>query len=465
MIWIGKTLDDKMTSIMLPQDWQQIDARHHMAPFTDYATLRKNGARVITQADGHYITDSDGHRILDAMAGLWCVNVGYGRKQLVDAASQQMAVLPYYNNFFKTTNQPVAALSERLVGLTPDGLNNVFYANSGSEANDTIIRMVRHYWTLEGQPEKRVIVGREYGYHGSTILSASMGGMVGMHQQAANESGFAHIKPPYGFLHQGNLSEVDFATTAASWLEDKIVEIGADKVAAFVAEPIQGAGGVIIPPAGYLNKVEAICRRYDILFIVDEVITGFGRTGHWFASDYYGLNPDMMTLAKGLTSGYVPMSAVMVGDRVADKLIADGGEFYHGFTYSGHPVAAAVAMANLQIIQDEKLIEKVRDNTGPYLTAALAPLADHPLVGEVRSFGMLAAVELVKDKAGPVLFDPVGHVGVICRDHAIAGGMMMRAVRDGMIMSPPLTFGQEDIDEAVRIAGMALDKTAENLRI
>ena len=456
-------MDDNMTPITWTRDWQQIDALYHMAPFTDYATLRKNGARVITKADGHYITDSDGNRILDAMAGLWCVNVGYGRQQLVDAASQQMSLLPYYNNFFKTTNQPIAALSERLVALTPEGLNNVFYANSGSEANDTIIRMVRHFWALQGQPKKRVIIGREYGYHGSTILSASMGGMVGMHEQAANESGFVHIKPPYGFLHQGNLSEADFATTAASWLEDKIVEIGADKVAAFVAEPIQGAGGVIIPPAGHLNKVEAICRAHDILFMVDEVITGFGRTGHWFASEYYDLRPDMMTLAKGLTSGYVPMSAVMVGDRVADRLITDGGEFYHGFTYSGHPVAAAVALANLQIIEDEKLIERVRDDTGLYLAEALAPLADHMLVGEVRSFGMLAAIELVKDKVGPVLFDPVGDVGVICRDHAIAGGMMMRAVRDGMIMSPPLTFGRADIDEAVRIATMALDKTAADL--
>jgi putrescine aminotransferase len=453
-------MDRKMTSITRSNDWQQIDARHHLAPFTDYASLRKNGARVITHADGHYITDSDGNQILDAMAGLWCVNVGYGRKQLVDAASQQLATLPYYNNFFKTTNQPVAALSKRLANLTPDGLNNVFYANSGSEANDTIIRMVRHFWTLQGQPDKRMIIGREYGYHGSTILSASMGGMVGMHQQAANEPGFVHIKPPYGFLHQGNMSEADFAITAASWLEDKIIEIGADKVAAFIAEPIQGAGGVIIPPAGYLNKVEAICQAHDILFIVDEVITGFGRTGHWFASDYYGLKPDMMTLAKGLTSGYLPMSAVMVGDRVANKLITDGGEFYHGFTYSGHPVAAAVALANLQIIEDEKLIEKVRDDTGPFLAQSLAMLADHPLVGEVRSFGMLAAIELVKDKAGPILFDPVGDVGAICRDHAIAEGMMMRAVRDGMIMSPPLTFGRDDIDKAVGIAKIALDKTA-----
>lgn len=454
-----------MTSVPFSSTWQHIDACHHLAPFTDYANIRKTGARVIERADGHYITDSDGHKILDAMAGLWCVNVGYGRQALVEAAAKQMTKLPYYNNFFKTTNQPIAELSERLATLTPNGLNNVFYANSGSEANDTIIRMVRHFWALQNKPNKRVIIGREYGYHGSTILSASMGGMVGMHQQAADEPGFSHIKPPYGFLYQGNLSEDDFATAAASWLDEKIIEIGAHNVAAFIAEPIQGAGGVIIPPAGYMKKVEAICRSHDILFIADEVITGFGRTGHWFASDYYGLEPDMMTLAKGLTSGYVPMSAVMVGDRVANRLIDDGGEFCHGFTYSGHPVAAAVALANLKIIEDEKLVDRVRDDTGPYLSDALGPLADHPLVGEVRSFGMLAAIELVKEKAGPVLFEPIGEVGVMCRDHAIADGMMMRAVRDGMILSPPLTFGRDDIDQAIKIAIRALDQTALDLNI
>ena len=460
-----QNVEHAMTSLDQTLNWQEMDARHHLAPFTDYASIRKDGARVITHADGHYITDIDGHQILDAMAGLWCVNVGYGRQELVDAASQQMAKLPYYNNFFKTTNQPISELSQRLVSLTPAGLNNVFYANSGSEANDTIIRMVRHFWALQGQPEKRVIIGREYGYHGSTILSASMGGMKAMHGQAAQEPGFVHIKPPYGMLYQGNLSEDDFATKAASWLEEKIIEMGAHKVASFIAEPIQGAGGVIIPPAGYLNKVEAICRAHDILFIVDEVITGFGRTGYWFASDYYGLSPDMMTLAKGLTSGYMPMSAVMVGDRVADSLITDGGEFYHGFTYSGHPVSAAVALANLSIIEDENLVEKIRTDTGPYLAHALAALADHPLVGEVRSFGMLAAIELVQDKAGPVLFEPVGDVGEMCRDHAISEGLMMRAVRDSMIMSPPLTFDHQDIDRAVSIAKISLDKTAADLKI
>ena len=428
------TFDEKTTS-----DWQALDSAHHMAPFTDYGEIRQHGARIITHAEGHHIFDTDGNRILDGMAGLWCVNVGYGRRELVEAATAQMSALPYYNNFFKTSNQPVVALSKKLADLTPDGLNNVFYANSGSEANDTIIRMVRHFWALEGKPEKRIIIGRTYGYHGSTIMSASMGGMAYMHGQAANEPDFEHIRPPYGFLYQGNQDEAEFAANAASWLEDKIAEVGADKVAAFVAEPVQGAGGVIVPPEGYFNHIQEICRRHDILFIADEVITGFGRTGQWFASQTMGLSPDMMTLAKGLTSGYLPMSAVMVGDRVAKKLIADGGEFYHGFTYSGHPVAAAVALANLELIEREDMIRTVREDTGPYLAEALAPLAEHRIVGEVRTFGMLAAIELVQSKDGPVMFEDTGAVGSICRDHAIQRGLMMRAGRDAMILSPPLS--------------------------
>ena len=444
-------------------EWQTLDSAHHMAPFTDYGDLRQKGARIITHAEGHYIYDSDGNRILDGMAGLWCVNVGYGRPELVEAAATQMTKLPYYNNFFRTSNQPVAELSAKLAEITPDGLSNVFYANSGSEANDTIIRMVRHYWALEGKPEKRVIISRDFGYHGSTIMSASMGGMSGMHEQAANEPDFAHIRPPYGFLHQGNQDEVEFAANAASWLEDKIIEIGASNVAAFVAEPIQGAGGVIVPPAGYFKHIQEICRRHDILFVADEVITGFGRTGQWFASQTMELEPDMMALAKGLTSGYVPMSAVMVGDRVANKLVADGGEFYHGFTYSGHPVAAAVALANLELIECEDMITRVRKDTGPYLAEALAPLAEHRIVGEIRTFGVLAAIELVKSKDGPEMFEDTGATGVICRDHAINRGLMMRAVRDAMILSPALTYSRADIDETVRIAAQALDATADQL--
>lgn len=452
-----------MNEIRSTKDWQAIEAAHHMPPFSDYKSLHQQGTRMITHASGHYIHDTEGHKILDAMAGLWCVNVGYGREELVEAAANQMRQLPYYNAFFKTSHPAVSELSKRLASLAPDGLNHVFYANSGSEANDTIIRMVRHFWALEGKPEKRIIIGRDYGYHGSTILAASMGGMSGMHEQAAKEADFIHIKPPYGFLYQGNQSEEMFAATAAGWLEDAILAHGADKIAAFIAEPIQGAGGVIIPPQGYFEHIQEICRKHDILFIADEVITGFGRTGQWFASQTMNLSPDMMTLAKGLTSGYVPMSAVMVGDRVFNSLKEKGGEFYHGFTYSGHPVAAAVALANLEIIESEGLIDTVRNDTGPYLAKALAPLADHVMVGEVRTFGLLACIELVDDKNGPVLFTPTGAMAEVVRDHAIASGLMVRAVRDGMILSPPLTFTHDDIDEVVMKLRAALDKTAQEI--
>jgi len=440
-----------------------IDISHHLHPFTDYKSMKAEGTRIITHAEGHDIIDSNGNRILDAMAGLWCVNVGYGRQELIDAATEQLKKLPYYNTFFKTSNAPAAQLAERLAAISPAGLDHVFFANSGSEANDTIVRMIRHFWALEGRPDKQVIISRNYGYHGSTTIAASMGGMSGMHAQAARLPDFRHIKPPYGFLYQGNMDDATFAETAASWLEAEIQAVGSDKIAAFIAEPVQGAGGVIIPPHGYFDHIQAICRKHDILFVADEVITGYGRTGQWFASQTMGLEPDLMATAKGLTSGYMPMSAVLVGDRVATRLIEDGGEFYHGFTYSGHPVAAAVALANLDLIEREGLITRVREDTGPYLAEALRRLDDHPLVGETRSFGLLGAIELVEDKAEPRRFQNEGETGIICRDHAIRRGMMMRAVRDGMILSPPLTFTRADIDRVVEITRGALDDTLVSL--
>ena len=366
-------------------NYEDMLLNHHLPPFTNYKDLSNNGIRIISEASGNYIYDNSGNKILDAMAGLWCVNIGYGRTQLAEVAKEQMLKLPYYNSFFKTNNVEAAKLSKKLAQITPEGLNHSFFANSGSEANDTIIRMVRHYWSLEGQPNKRIIIGREYGYHGSTIMSASMGGMVDMHNQAANEKDFHHIPAPYAFKYKGNQSTDLFSETSASWLEEKILELGIENIAAFVAEPIQGAGGVIIPPKGYFEHIQRICKKYDILFIVDEVITGFGRTGSWFASDKMKLKPDMMTLAKGLTSGYIPMSAVMVGERVAKKFIKEGGEFNHGFTYSGHPVAAAVALENLNIIESEELIQKADQDIIPYLSSKIKVLDDHPLVGETRT--------------------------------------------------------------------------------
>ena len=445
--------------------WRESDSRHHLHPFTDTKALAaKGGSRIITSAEGVYLTDSEGNRLLDAMAGLWCVNVGYGRKELAEAAYKQMLELPYYNTFFQSATPPSIELAEKLAEITPAGLDHVFFASSGSEANDTIVRMVRHFWNLEGRPEKKTFVSRVFGYHGSTMASASLGGMAAMHGQADLPlPGFVHVTPPYWYDYGGDLSPEEFGRQAAQAVEDKILELGPETVAAFIGEPIQGAGGVIIPPETYWPEIQRICRQHDVLLIADEVISGFGRTGAWFASERYGIEPDLMTLAKGISSGYLPLSAVMVGERVSQTLIEEGGEFFHGFTYSGHPVACAVALENLRIIEEEGLVEKVRDETGPYLAERLQSVTDHPLVGEARSFGLVGAVELVKDKATRARFEEVGEVGSLCRDHCIANGLVMRAVRDTMMCSPPLTCEKKHIDEMVEKLRKALDLTAKDL--
>jgi len=445
-------------------NWQELDAAHHLHPFTDHKALHEGGVRVITGAQGVFLHDDSGHKILDGMAGLWCVSAGYGRRELVEAAAAQMAKLPYYNTFFKTTNQPATALAARLAGLAPAALNHAFFACSGSEAVDTALRMARVFWQTKGRPTKRIIIGREYGYHGSTTLGASAGGMVDMHRQAGDAPDFVHVLPPYWYGYGGQMSEAEFGIYAARQLEDKIRELGADNIAAFIGEPLQGAGGVIIPPATYWPEVNRICREHDILLIADEVICGFGRTGKMFGSDYFGIQPDMMTLAKAITSGYLPLSAVMVGDRVADVMINEAGEFYHGFTYSGHPVACAVALANLDIIEGESLVARA-DVMGESLRDKLrAALAGHPMVGEIRGVGLIGAIELTADKRVRRFFEKRGRVGQICRDLCIENGLIMRAVRDTMVFSPPLIIAEAEIDMLVERAARAIDQTFARVR-
>ena len=440
------------------------DLAHHLHPFTDYKALaEEGGGRVITHADGVYLWDADGRRYLDGMAGLWCVNVGYGRRELVAAAAQQMTELPFYNTFFKTTTPPAAELSRVLSDLTPGNFNHVFFANSGSEANDTILRMVRHFWHLEGKPERRVIISRRNAYHGSTTAALSLGGMDAMHRQGGIIPDIVHVAQPYWYGEGGDMDPDEFGIQAAGAIEEKILELGAERVAAFIGEPIQGAGGVIIPPKSYWPEVQRICKKYDVLLICDEVICGFGRTGNWFGLESFGIEADFLTLAKGLSSGYLPISAAMVGDRVARTFIDKGGEFFHGFTYSGHPAACAVALKNIEIIRREGLVERVRDETGPYLAKALKSLDDHPLVGETRSMGLIGAIELVEDKGRRQQFDPPGKVGTICRDHCIDNGVIMRAVRDIMVLSPPLIITPQQIDEMLALARKAIDLTAKDI--
>jgi putrescine aminotransferase len=446
-------------------EWQAADAAHFLHPFTDFQSLARKGSRVITKAHNIYLTDSDGHHILDAMSGLWCVNVGYGQEALVEAAARQMRELPFYNAFFQTATPPAIELAELLSQVTPPQFQHVFFSGSGSEGNDTIVRMVRRYWDLMGRPQRSVIISRHNAYHGSTMAGASLGGMSGMHAQGGLPiPGIVHIEQPYWYELGRSMSKDEFGLVAARWLEAKILEVGPENVAAFIGEPIQGAGGVIIPPATYWPEIQRICRKYDILLVADEVITGFGRTGQWFGCETMGFEPDLMTFAKGVTSGYVPLGGVMVGDRVAQVLIETGGEFNHGYTYSGHPVACAVALANIKLIQDLKLVEHVRDDVGPYLAEQYAALREHPLVGDAESCGLMAALILVKDKTLGTPFPAELELGMVCRGHCFREGVIMRAVGDRMIIAPPLVITRTQIDEMMALIRRCLDLTLADAR-
>jgi putrescine aminotransferase len=448
---------------------QELDSAHFLHPFTDFKDLAGRGARVITRADGIYIWDSEGQRLLDGMSGLWCVNAGYGRRELADAAHRQMLTLPFYNSFFQTTNVPAVDLATRLAGLAPSvggrSFQHVFYSSSGSESNDSNVRMVRRYWDLLGQPQRKVIISRHNAYHGSTMAGASLGGMGGMHAQGDLPiPNITHIEQPFYFdLGLPGESREAFGIRAAGWLEEKILAIGADKVAAFIGEPVQGAGGVIIPPDTYWPEVQRIVDKYGILLISDEVICAFGRLGHWFAYEKFGYRPDLITFAKAVTSGYIPLGGVLVGDRVARVLIERGGEFNHGYTYSGHPVACAVGLANLDLMAREDLPGRVRDDIGPYLARQFDLLLEHPLVGEAQTCGFVAGLSLVKDKATGQRFDPALGVGMRCRGHCFRRGLIMRAVGDRMIISPPLTMTHEQIDEMMALIRACLDATWSDL--
>jgi putrescine aminotransferase len=446
--------------------WQAADSAHFLHPFTDFQGLAKKGARIIRKADNIYLWDSDGHKILDAMSGLWCVNVGYGQQALVDAAAAQMKELPFYNAFFQTATTPAIALAEKLAEVSPPQFQHVFFSGSGSEGNDTVVRMVRRYWDVLGQPGKQVIISRHNAYHGSTMAGASLGGMRGMHAQGGLPiPHITHIDQPYWVEHgHPGESREAFGLRAASWLEAKILEIGADKVAAFIGEPVQGAGGVIIPPASYWPEIQRICDRHGILLVSDEVICGFGRTGQWFGCETMGFRPDLMTFAKGVTSGYVPLGGVMVGARIAKVLIEQGGEFEHGYTYSGHPVACAVALANIQVIQEQNLVGHVHDDVGPHLAQAFALLAEHPLVGDAETCGLMGALLLVKDKAKLTPFDAAVGIGMVCRGHCFANGLVMRAVGNRMIIAPPLVITRGQIDEMVALIRRCLDLTLADAR-
>jgi putrescine---pyruvate transaminase len=455
----------------LTRHWQALDAAHHIHPFTDTAALNREGVRVITRAKGVYLWDSEGVRLIDGMAGLWCVQVGYGNEELAEAGYEALKTLPYYNHFFKTSNPWTIELAEKLASLLPEGHERVLFANSGSEANDTALKLIRYYWNLKGRPEKKIHLSRDYGYHGVTMAAASLSGLTPMHPQwDLPLPGFDKVPAPYWFgaaeAGYGDIRPDEFGVMIAQKLEEKILALGPEHVASFSAEPVQGAGGVIFPPATYWPEIQRICKKYDVLLHLDEVITGFGRTGAWFGADTYGIESDIMTMAKGLSSGYQPISAVSLGTRMADALLAANEELVHGFTYSGHPVASAVALKNLEIMERDHLVERVKNTIGPYFQRRLREtFSDHPLVGEVRGLGLLAAVELVPEKPRRSFFPGDRNVGTLCRNYCFKSGLVMRAIRDTMVLAPPLVISEAEVEEILAKAKDAIDRTAKDLGV
>jgi putrescine aminotransferase len=453
----------------LTKHWQALDAAHHVHPFSDAAALAKEGVRVITRADGVYLWDSEGHKIIDGMAGLWCVQLGYGNRELADAGYEALKTLPYYNHFFKTSNPYTIELAAKLASLLPDGHARVLFANSGSEANDSALKLIRYYWNLKGRPAKKIHLSREMSYHGVTFAAASLSGLTPMHPQwDLPLPGFEKVPTPYWWgakaAGHGDIDADAFGLLMAKRLEEKILALGADNVASFSAEPVHGAGGVIFPPRTYWAEVQRICATHEVLLHLDEVITGFGRTGEWFGAQTYGVAPDIMTMAKGLSSGYQPISAISLGARMGDAIAAANEELVHGYTYSGHPVASAVALKNLEVLDSRGLVPRVKNVIGPYLHRRLHETFDsHPIVGEVRGIGLLAAIELSPDRNERSFFPDIGNIGTVCRNYCFNSGLVSRAIRDTMVLAPPLVITESEVEEIIARLKAAIDNTARDI--
>ena len=456
-----------MTLQNLPptEDIQASDAAHHLHPFTDAKQIHAAKTRVISRAEGCYVYESNGAKLLDGMSGLWCVNVGYSQPRIAAAVQRQMSVLPFYNTFFQCTHPVATELAEKLAQVLPGDMNHVMFTGSGSESNETIIRLVRHYWHVMGKPSKSSIISRKLGYHGSSMGAASLGGMTAMHRQGGMPiPGIHHIDPPYWFGHDGDMTPEELGRERAKQLNDMIDWLGEENVGAFIGEPIQGAAGVLIPPANYWPEIEKVCRARNVLLIADEVICGFGRTGSWFGCQTLGFQPDIMAMAKGLSSGYLPIGAVGLSDRIALPFIDKAGEFYHGYTYAGHPACAAAALENIKIIEEDKLVDAANSGVGAYLRKRWATLADHDIVGEVRMTGMIGALELVPNRKSRKRFADEGKVGTMCRNHSVRSGLVMRACWDRMVVAPPFVIAEGEVDELVAKARTALDLTWKDVK-
>ncbi|HET7880959.1 MAG TPA: aspartate aminotransferase family protein [Acetobacteraceae bacterium] len=439
------------------------DIAYHMHPFTNARRLESEGPFVITRGDGIRIIDEEGRDYIDALAGLWCASLGFSEKRLAEAAYRQMLELPYASTFGQRSHPKVIELSEKLISLMPVPMSKVIFNNSGSEANDTAVKTVWYYNNAIGRPRKKKIIGRMKGYHGITVASGSLCGLPYVHQDF--DLPIANIRhtdcPHFWRYGKPGESEEQFATRMAENLDALIEREGPGTVAAFIAEPVQGAGGAVIPPATYFAKIQEVLRKHDVLFIADEVICGFGRTGNMFGSETVGITPDILTCAKALSSAYLPISATLINDKVYQGLATQAdrnGSFIHGFTYSGHPVCAAVALETLNIYQERDILGHVRA-ISPRFLAGVRRFADHPLVGEVRAIGLMAGIELVRDKATKTPFDAKAGVGAHFEDRARAHGLIMRGRGEQLVLAPPLIITEPEIDDMFARMARALDET------
>ena len=438
-------------------DLRRIDAAHFLHPFTDHADLHRGGTHVMQSASGCHVVDETGRRLLDGLAGLWCVNVGYGRREIADAVHRQMLDLSFYPSFFNTTTEPTILLAEKIASRAPAGMSKVFFSNSGSEANESALKLVRGYNKILGRPRKTRIFSRTFSYHGVCIATTSMTGLPSCYEPFDLPlPGFVHVPGPHAYGVASELSVEDYASWCIAETERIIEREGADTIAAMFAEPVQGAGGVIVPPPGHLRELRELCRRHDILFVADEVITGFGRLGAWFASELWNLEPDMITMAKGITSGYVPLGATLVSDAIADTL-SKSGYLAHGFTYSGHPVSTAAALANIDILERERLVEKVHDHIGLHFQNRLQALASHPAAGEVRGAGLIGAIDLLP-KGGRAALATPPVLGVKAAAMAREEGVIVRGIRDLIAIAPPLVITRDEIDFLFDALARVLDR-------
>jgi len=447
---------------------RQKDKDHQIHPWTDFSTFEETGSLVIAESEGCYVYDSDGNKFLDGIAGLWCVNVGYGRDEIAQAMADQARRMTYYSSFGHHTSVPAAELAAKLAELAPGNLNHIFFGTGGSLANDTAVRIIHFYFNQLGKPTKKQIITRHDGYHGSTYLAMTLTGVAFDHQGFDLAPNLVHrIANPNPYRRPDGLSDADFLDRLVREFEDKILEIGPDNVAAFFAEPIMGAGGVIVPPNGYHSRMLEVCRKFGVLYVADEVVTGFGRVGYFFASeDVFGMVPDIITSAKGLSSAYAPLSATILSDEIYDvisKPQCEGGMFTHGFTYSGHPVCCAAGLKNIEIIEREDICGYVRE-VGPYLEQRLESLLDLPIVGDVRGKCFMMCVENVADKETKELLPAAAQVGNRIAAACEKRGVLVRPVAHLNVMSPPLIMTREQIDFMVDTLRDSIVETQQSLK-